>query len=81
MKTYDNSISERCEMPEDMKNFLEDIELLCIKKFLEDIKQVCIKHNLSISHEDCHGAFLIERYDERNIEWLFNADKNYKTNY
>lgn len=54
------------DMPERMQNFLEDI------------KKVCEKHNLSISHEDGHGAFIIEDYDNRNIEWLFNASKRYK---
>lgn len=54
------------DMPERMQNFLEDI------------KRVCNKHNLSISHEDCHGAFIIEDYDEYNIKWLFEASKNYK---
>ena len=53
-------------MPEDMK------------KFLEDIDEVCKKHNLSISHEDYMGAFLIEEYNKDNIEWLFNAKKHYK---
>lgn len=28
------------------------------------------KYNLSISHEDGHGAFIIEKYDEYNIKWL-----------
>jgi hypothetical protein len=55
-----------CEMPERME------------KFLEDIKMVCKKHNLSISHEDYHGAFLIEGYDEDNIKWLFGASKCYR---
>ena len=47
-------------------------------KFLEDINEVCKKHNLSISHEDYHGGFIIEEYDEHNIEWLFDATKGYK---
>ena len=49
-----------------------------MKIFLEDIKKVCEKHNLSISHEDGHGAFIVEDYDERNIDWLFNASRYYK---
>lgn len=54
------------DMPERMQNFLEDI------------KKVCEKHNLSISHEDGQGAFIVEDYDNRNIKWLFNASKHYK---
>lgn len=45
-----------------------------IKLFLNDIKEVCLKHKLSISHEDCHGGFIIEKFDYSNIEWLFGAD-------
>ena len=49
-----------------------------MEDFLNDIKTICKKHNLSIAHEDYHGAFLIEEYDEDNIEWLFGAGKYYK---
>jgi hypothetical protein len=49
-----------------------------MQSFLEDIKKVCEKHNLSISHEDGHGSFIVEEFDEGNIKWLFNASKNYK---
>ena len=63
---WDSTTGNFIEMPESMKSFLEDIDL------------VCKKHNLSISHEDYHGAFLIEEYREDNIEWLFSASKCYK---
>ena len=49
-----------------------------MKDFLDEIHSVCMKHGLSISHEDGHGAFIIEDYNERNIDWLFNASKCYK---
>lgn len=60
--------TKKCEV--DIPKEMED--------FLNDIKSVCEKHNLSIAHEDYHGAFLIEEYDEDNIRWLFDAVKNYK---
>ncbi|MGV4321231.1 hypothetical protein [Bacillus mojavensis] len=41
-----------------------------VEKFLEEIEKVCKEHNMSISHEDGHGAFIIERFDESNIGWL-----------
>lgn len=66
---FDYTIEEdykKVEMPESMV------------KFLKDVDEVCKKHNLSISHEDGHGAFLIERYNKNNIEWLFNACKCYR---
>ena len=49
-----------------------------MEDFLNDIKMICKKYNLSISHEDYHGAFLIEEYNKDNIDWLFNACKYYK---
>ncbi|MED4883091.1 hypothetical protein [Bacillus smithii] len=42
--------------------------------FLKDIEKVYKKHGLSISHEDGHGSFIIEDYDEFNLRWLANAD-------
>lgn len=41
-----------------------------IIKFLNEITKIYKKYNLSLSHEDCHGAFIIEKYDETNIKWL-----------
>lgn len=38
--------------------------------FYNEIDEVCKKYNLSISHEDGHGAFIVEEYDKKNIEWL-----------
>ena len=67
-KVWDSTIGDMREMPVEMYNFLEDIKL------------VCKKYNLSISHEDYYGKFLIEKYDEENIKWLFDASKNYKDN-
>lgn len=41
--------------------------------FLNEIEKICKKYDLSISHEDSHGAFIIEDYDDYNIEWLKDA--------
>lgn len=38
--------------------------------FYNEIDEVCKKYNLSISHEDGHGAFILEEYSKKNIEWL-----------
>lgn len=58
MKSWSIIKSEEIETPEEVKNFLNEID------------NICKKYNLSISHEDCHGAFIIERYDNFNIRWL-----------
>lgn len=65
-KVWDRINGRMVEMPKEMEDFLNDIE------------SVCKKHGLSISHEDYHGAFLIEKYSEENIEWLLGAGKFYK---
>ncbi len=44
-----------------------------IKAFIEDVIAVCKKHNMSIGHEDGHGGFEIQQYDEFYTEWLQNA--------
>jgi hypothetical protein len=44
-----------------------------VDNFLHEIAAVCKKHGFSISHEDSHGAFVIEAYDEANIDWLMGA--------
>ena len=44
-----------------------------IQKFLADIDAVCRLHNFSISHEDGHGSFLIDRYNAADATWLRNA--------
>lgn len=44
-----------------------------IESFLNEIKSVCKKHNLSISHEDGFGAFIITDYDDYYDEWLSKA--------
>jgi hypothetical protein len=49
-----------------------------IDSFLDEIKEVCKKHGLSISHEDSQGGFIIEKYSDSNLEWLFAASDHTK---
>ena len=49
--------------------------------FIEDVISLCKKHGKSISHEDGHGGFEIEQYDDFYSEWLRNAtSQNTKLN-
>jgi hypothetical protein len=64
-KTWDLQKREHIETPEKMLTFFDEI------------KAVCEKHNLSISHEDGHGGFIVTKFDENNIDWLSSADKDY----
>lgn len=44
-----------------------------LKAFFDDIETVFKRHKMTISHEDGFGAFIIDVYRERNIEWLKKA--------
>lgn len=43
------------------------------KAFLSDVEALMRKHNVSISHEDGHGAFILDDFEESNLEWLRDA--------
>lgn len=44
------------------------------KRFLTEIVNLCKEYDLSLSHEDGHGAFLVSDYNESYSNWLLNAD-------
>jgi hypothetical protein len=44
-----------------------------IIEFVSDIIKVYKKHNLSLAHEDRHGAFIIEKLNDENVDWLEQA--------
>ena len=44
-------------------------------KFLNELDELCIKYDISISHEDSQGSFILETYDDYNIKWLRAARK------
>ena len=44
-----------------------------IKNFMREYEELCIRHGMSLSHEDCQGAFIIDEYDEDNVEWVKSA--------
>ncbi|MDP2692081.1 MAG: hypothetical protein Q8O88_00395, partial [bacterium] len=52
------------------------IENNSIDNFLNEIEKICQKYNFSLSHEDNHGAFLIEKFEEKNVKWLKSAIDN-----
>lgn len=41
--------------------------------FFNELKKLMIKHNISISHEDCHGGFELENFNEYNWKWISEA--------
>lgn len=44
-----------------------------VNAFLKEIVKVCKERGFSLSHEDTHGAFIVEKYDNGNIRWLMEA--------
>lgn len=42
-------------------------------EFFRGFESLCKKYNLTLSHEDGHGGFEIEPYDEKTLRWIFNA--------
>ena len=44
-----------------------------LKSFYEELIALFKKYDLSISHEDYYGGFIINNYDENNVNWLTNA--------
>ena len=51
----------------------KDFVDLPTEQFFSEIEAVCRKYGLSISHEDSHGGFVIEPFDESNLDWLRGA--------
>lgn len=41
--------------------------------FLDDLMELYKKHNISIAHQDFHGAFIIERLNEYDVNWINDA--------
>ena len=49
------------------KNIITPVRVIF---FLNAIDNICKKYNFSISHEDSHGSFILEKYNDYNIKWL-----------
>lgn len=44
-----------------------------VDAFIEAVLELSRKHGYSIGHQDHHGAFIIEPFDDNNAKWLCNA--------
>ena len=44
-----------------------------IAAFKQEVLDVCKKGGFSISHEDAHGAFLVEEWDQHKALWFQQA--------
>jgi len=52
-----------------------DVEDLKIDAFVNEVVDVCRKHRMAISHEDGHGAFIIESIEAGQLHWFRHAHK------
>lgn len=41
--------------------------------FLDALEALCREHNISIEHEDCHGAFVLVPFNDRAMQWMRNS--------
>lgn len=62
----------------DLMNLKEKMNKMKPYQFINKICELSKEYDLSISHQDSHGAFIIEKYDEVNIDWLKNAEIDIK---
>ena len=51
----------------------EETSFPMVELFMRDIEKVCLHHNLSISHEDEHGGFIIQKFTGECFRWLNSA--------
>jgi len=43
------------------------------ENFMKEIKHICEQYNISISHEDIGGAFLLKKYNKEDMSWFEQA--------
>jgi len=58
---YDTIKQERIESP------------VAVESFLDAYAHLCRQHGLCLSHEDGHGAFIVERYSKHCVNWVRSA--------
>lgn len=51
----------------------KEVESKAADDFINDLMRLYSKHGISISHEDGHGAFVLEPDSETNRNWVKNA--------
>ena len=55
----------------DENNLYKDVNT---DNFYKDLEQLYRKYNISISHQDGHGAFILEKFDQFNLDWIKSAE-------
>jgi len=60
------------------KNLKQYVENEEINRFIDEILAVCNKYNVSISHEDTQGSFIILDKNNETDSWISSAIINLK---
>ena len=47
-----------------------------VQEFLDGLEELYRRHDMSLSHEDGHGSFIIENYSDFNLKWVRRADRD-----
>lgn len=73
LNTQELARGRKFQLPQSLKGRDEDIA-----RFLLHIDRVCKHHGISLSHEDHHGAFVLENYNHKRRDWLWKATEKFK---
>lgn len=52
-----------------MEDCLDYIGFLC------DLEELSKRYNISISHEDAYGSFILHKYNDKDIDWIYEAER------
>jgi len=62
------------------KNELKSDKNLNVTFFIKEVQDICRKYQISISHEDGHGLFILTDYNDLYIDYLNDAINETTTN-
>ena len=62
------------------KNELKSDKNSNVTSFIKEVQDLCRKYQISISHEDAHGSFILTDYNDLYIDDLNDAINETTTN-
>jgi hypothetical protein len=55
-------------------NVNKSVDDSAVEAFIDELVEVCRRHNMTLGHEDEHGAFQVNRFfTEGHANWLRSA--------
>jgi len=61
-------------------NELQSYKNSNVTSFIKEVQDICRKYQISISHEDSHGSFILTDYNDLYIDYLNDAINETTTN-